>query len=88
MGVYVVERDFGEPVPESALSATLERLGPCLDQYGLRWLQSYVSEDKTRMTCVFEAPDAESVRAANRSAEAHFDRVWRAEVIGPESSQP
>ncbi len=85
MGVYVVEREFGQAVSEAAVAATMERLGPCLEQYGLRWLQSYLAGDKTRMTCVFEAPDAESVRAANRSAEAHFDRVRRADVIRRDS---
>ena len=85
MGIYIVEREFGRAVSEADLAATMERLGPCLEQYGLRWLRSYLAEDKTRMTCLFEGPDAESVRAANRSAEAHFDRVWRADVIRPES---
>lgn len=84
MGVYVVERDFGTQVSQKDLAATMERLGPCLDQYGLKWINSFLAEDRTRMTCVYEAPDAESVRAANRSAGAHFDRVWRADVIRPE----
>lgn len=78
MAIYVVERNFGREVSEADLAATNERLGPCLEEYGLRWLQSYLAADRTRMTCVFEAPDAESVRAANRSADAHFDRIWRA----------
>lgn len=85
MGVFVVERDFGGAVSDADLSATMERLGPCLEQYGLRWVHSYLAEDKTRMTCIYEAPDADSVRDANRSAQAHFDRVWRADVVAPES---
>ncbi len=84
MGVYVVERDFGGVVSDADLAATMERLGPCLDQYGLTWIRSFLSEDRKHMTCVYEAPDAESVRTANRNAQAHFDRVWRADMLGPE----
>ena len=84
MNLYIVERDFGDPLAEADLAATMERMAPCLDEYGLRWLHSYFSADRTRMTCVYEGPDAESVRAANRSAGAKVDRVWRAEVLRPE----
>jgi len=83
MNTYVVERDFGEAVGEADLAATMERMGPCLEQYGLNWVHSYFSQDRTRMVCIYEGPDAESVRAAQRSAEAHFDKIWPAEILLP-----
>lgn len=81
MKTYVVERDFGEPLAEADLAAALERMGPCLEQYGLIWVHSYFSQDRTRMVCIYEGPDAESVRGAQRSAEAKFDKIWQAEVL-------
>jgi len=36
------------------------------------------------MVCEFEAPDADSVRDAMRSAGIPFDRVWAAEVFAAE----
>jgi len=39
-------------------------------------MRTYVSADRSRGLCVFEAPDAESVRIAHRSANVDFDRVW------------
>lgn len=81
MKTFVVERDFGGPLKESDLAATMERMGPCLDQYGLNWVHSYFSADRTRMVCIYEGPDAESVRAAQRSAEASFDNIWPAEIL-------
>ena len=81
MNTYVVERDFGEAASEADLAATLERMGPCLKQYGLNWIQSYFSQDRTRMVCIYEGPDVESVRGAQRSAQAHFDTIWRAEAL-------
>jgi len=78
---YVVERDFGAPVSEADLAATIERMGPCLEQYGLNWVHSYFSCDRTRMVCIYEAPDAESVKNAQRSASASFDRIWPADIL-------
>lgn len=84
MNTYVVEREFGEVVGEADLEATLERMSPCLEQYGLNWVQSYFSKDRTRMVCIYEGPDAESVRGAQRSADAHFDKIWQAETLRSE----
>ena len=83
MKTFVVERDFGGPLAEADLAATMERMGPCLEDYGLNWVHSYFSTDRTRMTCIYEGPDTESVRGAQRSAQAHFDRIWPAEILKP-----
>jgi hypothetical protein len=37
------------------------------------------------MICEFEAPDADSVRDALRSARQTFERVWPAQVFSVES---
>src|SRR2546423_15489435 len=56
-----------------------QRLDNCLAAYGARWMRSYLSSDRVRMVCEFEAPDAEAVRTSFRSAGVAFDRVWTAE---------
>jgi hypothetical protein len=40
-----------------------------------------MSLDRRRRVCVFEAADAESVRASYRSAGVKCERVWAAEEI-------
>jgi hypothetical protein len=40
-----------------------------------------MSLDRKRRVCVFEAPDADAVRASYRSAGVQFERVWPAEEI-------
>src|SRR5262245_11287203 len=40
------------------------------------------------MTCVFEAPDAESVRLAQTSARIPFDRVWTARLVPHVMGEP
>ena len=52
------------------------RIDKCLALRGARWMRSYVSTDGRRSVCEFEAPDAESVREAFRTAGQPFDRAW------------
>jgi hypothetical protein len=40
-----------------------------------------MSLDRRRRICVFDAPDADSVRVSFRSAGVKFERVWAAEEI-------
>ena len=47
----------------------------------MRFVQSFVSLDRSRRICVFEAADADTVRVAYRLANVVFERVWPAEVI-------
>ena len=48
------------------------------------WRRSSLSLDRLRMTCEFEAPDAESVREALRTAGVPYERVWTANVYAIE----
>jgi uncharacterized protein DUF4242 len=78
----IVERSFDEAVEFEALQARGEKISWCLEQHRIRLLRSYLSSDKKRMICVYEAPDAESVRIANRQADVPFDSIWTATLHG------
>ena len=81
MSTLVVEHSFDPPLTDQSLKAAFDRLGPCLQAHGARWLRSYVSEDGRRMICEFEAADAEAVRASMREAQTPFDRVWSGRLV-------
>ncbi|MCA8981348.1 MAG: DUF4242 domain-containing protein [Planctomycetes bacterium] len=81
MSTLIVERTFDAPLSDESLAAVMERLGPCLEEYGVTWVRSFLSADRCRMLCHYEAPDAEAVRASNRAAEAIFDSVWPATLL-------
>jgi hypothetical protein len=83
MEVVVVERQFDPGVTMQELRALDESSSWCKNAYGVRLLQSYVSADGRRVICVYEAPDAEAVRVANRKAAAPFEQVWKAAVYEP-----
>ena len=82
MVTLIVERSFPQPVTEEALQAVMQRLEPCLVEYDVCCKGSFLSADRQRMICRFEAADAEAVRATNRAAEAPIDRVWVAGILG------
>ena len=84
MARIVCEQVFDPPMSEEDYAAFARRLDPCLEVRDSMWRRSYVSPDRTRMTCEFDAPDAEVVREAFRSAGMKFERVWAAEVFAIE----
>ncbi len=79
----MVERSFDPPFTQGDLDAVSERMGGCLELYGVRWIRSHYSTDRRRMVCEYEAPDAQSVRDVQNAAQASFERVWPAEVLEP-----
>ena len=78
MSVVLVERSFAEPV---AFEDFRGRGASCLELYRARFLRAYFSGDRLRMICLFEAPDAESVRVAQEKSGLPFEAAWTARVV-------
>jgi hypothetical protein len=81
MASIIVEYSFEEAMSDETLSRMAKHLDECLELRNSAWVRSSLSADRKRMICEFEAPDAESVREALRSARQTFDRVWPAQVF-------
>ncbi len=58
----IVEQTFGTPLTDDDHGRLGERLDKCLEAYGARWVRSYLSTDRQRMVCEFEAPDLATSR--------------------------
>jgi hypothetical protein len=84
MARVMVEQVFSEPFTDDRYAAFAKKIDPCLELRQGMWRRSSVSIDKLRMVCEFEAPDAESVREAFRTAGIAFERVWTANVYAIE----
>ena len=80
----LVEQVFTEPFNDERYATFSKKLDGCLEVRNGMWRRSSISKDKLRMVCEFEAPDAESVREALRTAGIPFDRVWTADVYAVE----
>jgi hypothetical protein len=78
--VVVIEQAFDPPLTDEDHGRIGKRIDQCAEMRSARWMRSYLSADRKRMFCEFEAPDAESVREAYRSAGVAFVRAWTAEL--------
>lgn len=72
----VVARRFDEPADVAALQAIEDAHADCLERRHVTFLRTFVSSDRSRMLCLYLAPDAESVREAQREAKMPLERVW------------
>jgi Protein of unknown function (DUF4242) len=84
MELVIVERTFEEPADLDALHDAEARAHWCLELHNVRFVRSYISSDRRRMICMYEAPDAEAVRIVNSTSKNPFDRVWSASLLGSE----
>lgn len=62
MSVFLVERNFAEQLNVSADAAnSINRVNA---DVGVQWLISFLSADKKKTYCLYEAPNAEAIREA------------------------
>ncbi|MGD8808571.1 MAG: DUF4242 domain-containing protein [Gammaproteobacteria bacterium] len=77
----IVERSFEAPVALADVQALEDASQWCLDARNVRFVKTFFSTDRKRMLCLYRAPDAESVRAAQHQAQMPLDRVWSFEEV-------
>ena len=62
MPIFMVERNFAEELePGLEVADGINRIN---DQEGVRWLYSFLSADKRKTYCLYEAPTPEAIRSA------------------------
>lgn len=81
----MVERKFDQAASFEELQAREDSFSWCAEQHRVTFIRSYFSKDRTKMICEYEAPDAEAVRALQRTASMPFERIWTATVFHWES---
>ena len=79
MAHVIVEVQFPVPLTDEEHARMGRRVDECVGARNAHWVRSYLSSDRLRMICEFEAGDAESIREAYRSAGVEFLRIWAAE---------
>jgi hypothetical protein len=88
VSVVVVERSFADPVEFEEIQRLEHRGTACLEAHRVRFLRTYFSRDRRRMICLYEAPDAESVRLAQQGAGVPFEAAWTSRVVPHEADVP
>ena len=62
MPVFMVERRFSEALEVNARAA--DGINAINDEEGVRWLYSFLSADKRKSYCLYEADSADAIRNA------------------------
>ncbi len=73
MPLYMIERNFAEQLDLGAMDVSAMRAihGDC----GVNWLFSFLTADKRKTYCLFEANNADAVFEAARLAQVPADAV-------------
>jgi uncharacterized protein DUF4242 len=83
---YVVERTFegGLDIPATPDGAE-QTLGVVRrnEREGVTWVHSYVSDDRLRTYCVYDAPDPEAIRRTASHNDLPVDRITQVRVLDP-----
>jgi hypothetical protein len=61
---YVIEREFAEQI--DLTKEGVEKINLINDQEGVQWIFSFLSADKKKTYCLYDAPNPEAIRAAAR----------------------
>jgi hypothetical protein len=83
MPLFVIERQFAEQLELTRDDAAAVKL--INDEVGVSWLFSFLSADKKKTYCLYEAPSAEAIREAARRAKLPADVVVEVSEIRPEA---
>jgi hypothetical protein len=82
MPLFVIERNFAEQLEVTHDSAADVRM--VNDELGVSWLFSFLSADKKKTYCLYEAADAEAIMEAARRAGLPADIVTEVSELRPE----
>ena len=83
---YLVERTFPDglaiPLSEAGAKACLDVVAVNTND-GVTWLQSYVTPDRKRTVCVYDAPTPEAIRRVADRNKLPVDRITEVRVLDP-----
>jgi hypothetical protein len=78
MPLYVIEREFAEDLDVSGDDVKL--IDEINADEGVRWIFSFLSADRRKTYCLYEAPSPEAIRVAAKRADLPADAIVE---VGP-----
>lgn len=79
---FMIERNFAKALEVTKEAA--DQVRQINDEEGVKWLFSFLSPDKRKTYCLYEAPNAEAIRIAARRANIPADVVIEVSEVRPE----
>jgi len=81
MPFFLIERNFAEQLEVTKDGAA--EVNQINEDVGVNWLISFLSADKKKTYCLYEAPTAEAIREAARLADLPADVVIEVGAMRP-----
>jgi hypothetical protein len=78
----MIERGFAEQLELSDEDVRL--IEEINGEEGVQWLFSFLSADRRRTYCLYEAPSADAILAAARRAEVPADKIVEVDAATPQ----
>jgi hypothetical protein len=73
MPLYLIERNFAEQIsPNSEIAAAITNVN---SNVGINWLFSFLSADKKKTYCLYEAPNPDAIREAAKKLNLPADVI-------------
>lgn len=66
MPIFMIERRYADELDANA--EAVDGINRINDEEGIRWLYSFLSADKRKTYCLYEAPSPEAIRRAAERA--------------------
>lgn len=82
MPLYLIERQFAEQL--DLTSDDVRLIDEVNADEGVRWLFSFLSADRMRSYCLYEAPSPDAIVAAARRANVPVDAVVEVDRFEPQ----
>jgi hypothetical protein len=73
MPLFIIEREFADQL--DLTRADIHAIEEINGDVGVRWIYSFLSADKKKTYCLYEAPNAELIREAARRANVPANAV-------------
>lgn len=82
MPMFLVERSFAEEIEMNA--DDVSRLKAVYDGAGVHWVTSFLSADKRKTYCLYEAENEEAIREAAQRHDSPPDTIIRVDQVRPD----
>ena len=82
MPLFLIERNFAEQL--EVIRDDVMQVTRINADVGVQWLLSFLSADKKKTYCLYEAPSAEAIREAARRANVPADVIVEVSELRPE----
>jgi hypothetical protein len=84
MPVYMIERTFADQL--DLTGDDIKLIDDINADEGVRWLFSFLSADRRRTYCLYEAPSPEAIREAARRGDIPVDAIVEVGAAAPQLS--